>query len=79
MFKEFDPGSGRTLAARLTHASRTDGGDRFLRNDVARVSGGWVSNAWGTYLLEGNNSWKRLLIPHNVAWSHDRAKKDGLY
>src|SRR5690606_35496063 len=22
---EFDPGSGRTLAARLTHASRTDG------------------------------------------------------
>ena len=22
--KEFDPGSGRTLAARLTHASRTD-------------------------------------------------------
>ena len=22
-FKEFDPGSGRTLAARLTHASRT--------------------------------------------------------
>ena len=23
-FKEFDPGSGRTLAARLTHASRTE-------------------------------------------------------
>ena len=23
--KEFDPGSGRTLAARLTHASRTSG------------------------------------------------------
>ena len=22
--KEFDPGSGRTLAARLTHASRTE-------------------------------------------------------
>ena len=22
-YKEFDPGSGRTLAARLTHASRT--------------------------------------------------------
>ena len=22
--REFDPGSGRTLAARLTHASRTD-------------------------------------------------------
>ena len=24
IIKEFDPGSGRTLAARLTHASRTD-------------------------------------------------------
>ena len=23
LYKEFDPGSGRTLAARLTHASRT--------------------------------------------------------
>ena len=26
IIKEFDPGSGRTLAARLTHASRTSGG-----------------------------------------------------
>ena len=25
IIKEFDPGSGRTLAARLTHASRTSG------------------------------------------------------
>ena len=24
LHKEFDPGSGRTLAARLTHASRTE-------------------------------------------------------
>ena len=24
IYKEFDPGSGRTLAARLTHASRTE-------------------------------------------------------
>ena len=24
LYKEFDPGSGRTLAARLTHASRTE-------------------------------------------------------
>ena len=32
---EFDPGSGRTLAACLTHASRTN----------LRVSGGRVSNA----------------------------------
>ena len=27
---EFDPGSGRTLAACLTHASRTDGLDSLL-------------------------------------------------
>jgi len=25
-FSEFDPGSGQTLAVRLTHASRTGGG-----------------------------------------------------
>ena len=44
--REFDPGSGRTLAACLTHASRTDlvwsipsGRGRAL------VSGGRVSNA----------------------------------
>ena len=37
--REFDPGSGRTLAARLTHASRAEQGFRFL------LSGGRVSNA----------------------------------
>ena len=31
MFKEFDPGSGRTLAARLTHASRTSGDPSGLK------------------------------------------------
>ena len=30
---EFDPGSGRTLAACLTHASRTDDLVRIFRND----------------------------------------------
>ena len=32
-YEEFDPGSGRTLAARLTHASRTErfpSGDRLV-------------------------------------------------
>ena len=38
-FGEFDPGSGRTLAACLTHASRTE---NFLRNVL---SGERVSNA----------------------------------
>ena len=77
IFREFDPGSGRTLAACLTHASRTDEALRGL------VSGERVSNAWGTCLSEGDNSWKRLLIPHNVILGHplmtkDLSLKDGL-
>ena len=36
------------------------------------LSGGRVSNAWVTCLIEGDNSWKRLLIPHNMWLSHDR-------
>ena len=44
MFKEFDPGSGRTLAARLTHASRTKFGELILREAFFRLSGGRVSN-----------------------------------
>ena len=40
MFGEFDPGSGRTLAACLTHASRTE---RLLRG---YSSGERVSNTW---------------------------------
>ena len=31
--KEFDPGSGRTLAARLTHASRTERFNGFFRKE----------------------------------------------
>ena len=40
LFGEFDPGSGRTLAACLTHASRTESA---LRSDS---SGERVSNTW---------------------------------
>src|SRR5262245_58431569 len=40
LFGEFDPGSGRTLAACLTHASRTE---RLLRG---YSSGERVSNTW---------------------------------
>ena len=35
-----------------------------------KVSGGRVSNAWVTCLIQGDNSWKRLLIPHNTIVSH---------
>ena len=42
------------------------------RRELApEVSGGRVSNVWATCPSEGDNSWKRLLIPHNMWESHD--------
>jgi hypothetical protein len=46
---EFDPGSERTLAARLKHASRARTGGNF------GGSGGLVSNAWITCLEAGDS------------------------
>ena len=62
---EFDPGSGRTLAACLTHASRT-GSISLLR----RPSGKRVSNAWATYRKDGDNIPKGVLIPNVVQGTH---------
>ena len=58
---EFDPGSERTLAARLKHASRT--------NVHPRVggSGGRVSNTWVICPPVGNSTWKHVIIPHDTA------------
>ena len=42
--QEFDPGSGRTLAARLTHASRTEFWIGSFRMEETKLSGGRVSN-----------------------------------
>ena len=79
IYKEFDPGSGRTLAARLTHASRTEKATACW----SFLSGGWVSNTWATCLSERNNVWKRTLIPHNIRewhhfWIKDLSLRDGL-
>ena len=41
-----------------------------------KFSGGRVSNAWVTCLSQGDNVWKRTLIPHNTAESHGSAVKD---
>ena len=41
-------------------------------------SGGLVSNAWATCLLEGNNSEKSLLIPHMPWTSHDENGKGAI-
>ena len=73
---EFDPGSGWTLAACLTHASRTETlrcGD--FGQSLWCFSGGRVSNAWVTWPTLGDNSWKRLLIPHKRTVSHDTVWK----
>ena len=78
IFREFDPGSGRTLAACLTHASRTMKFWRRLRPTEGWISGGRVSNAWVTCLSEWNNIWKRMVIPHNVTEPHDSVTKGAI-
>ena len=68
---EFDPGSGWTLAACLTHASRTKHFIWFSSEmKILWLSGGRVSNAWITCLIQGDNSRKRLLIPHKRTVPH---------
>ena len=61
-YGEFDPGSERTLAAWIRHASRTRKGGQ-----LPEYSGELVSTKWVMCLLVGDNTWKQVLIPH-VAW-----------
>ena len=68
--REFDPGSGWTLAACLTHASRTGNFSLKLRQIWSVSSGGRVSNAWVTCLIQGDNNQKWLLIPHKRTGPH---------
>jgi hypothetical protein len=63
---EFDPGSGRTLAACLIHASRAGLFAGSLRAEGLEPSGGRVSNAWVTCPEVRDNSSKGLLIPYVV-------------
>src|ERR1044071_5932987 len=58
---EFDPGSGRTLAACFTHASRTE------RPACGYSSGERVSNTWVTCPHLWDNRWKRRLIPDTTS------------
>ena len=61
-FGEFDPGSGRTLAACLTHASRT-----MIRFRPG-ISGERVSNTWATCPPLWDNSGKPGLILDMTFW-----------
>ena len=58
-----------------THASRTRSEDGNLRAEDFISSGGRVSNAWVTCLIQGDNSWKRLLIPHKTTAPHGAGVK----
>ena len=69
---EFDPGSERTLAACLRHASRAE---RLLRE---YSSGARVSNTWAIYLRVWDNPGKLGLIPDETTASSGAAVKDGL-
>src|SRR5215813_6413322 len=60
-FGEFDPGSGRTLAACLTHASRTGTCFRVC------VSGERVSNTWVTCPVLWDKPGKLGLIPDRTS------------
>ncbi len=60
---EFDPGSGQTLAACITHASRTSVETHEWRTGEEHV---------GTCLVLGNTRGKLRLIPHEIA----QARKD---
>ena len=49
-----------------------------IRRRFIWLSGGRVSNVWATCLSEGDNSWKRLLIPHNVREGHPFCTKGAI-
>ena len=72
LYGEFDPGSGRTLAACLIHASRAT--KPVLVRGLAE-SGERVSNTWVTCPGLWDNNGKPLLIPDNPAASHGAAGK----
>ena len=69
----------RTNAGGVPNTCKSNGAKPF----GTLLSGERVSNAWGTCLSVGDNSWKRLLIPHNTFERHrlkvkDLLLKDGL-
>ena len=69
---EFDPGSERTLAACLRHASRT------VRHLRVYTSGARVSNAWVICPQVGDNFGKLELIPDESTRPSGLADKGGL-
>ena len=50
----------------------------FFRSQFLNLSGGRVSNTWAIYLLQGDNTGKLVLIPHNTALWHHRVVKGAI-
>ena len=64
--EEFDPGSGLTLAAGLTHASH----GRIFGSNIGDTTGARVSNAYVTNRSERDNPEKFGLIPRKARERH---------
>ncbi len=67
LYGEFDPGSGRTLAACLIHASRATKGEGVT---LPPESGERVSNTWVTCPGLWDNDGKPSLIPDDPCVPH---------
>ena len=64
----------RTNAGGVPNTCKSNG----ARDFGPLLSGERVSNAWATYLCEGDNTRKRVLIPHKTTLSHDRGVKGAI-
>ena len=71
LIEEFDPGSERTLAVCLIHASRAR-----KPGQLGEYSGGRVRNTWLTYPLVRDNPPKGGLIPDDGSVGHPVLLKD---
>ena len=72
LYGEFDPGSGRTLAACLIHASRATKPEWVT---TPAESGERVSNTWVTCPGHRDNHGKPWLIPNNPCSAHAQQGK----
>ena len=60
-------------AGGVLNTCKSNGDKRKLA--FSYLSGGRVSNAWVTYPVLGDSSWKRLIKPHKTAVPHGTTVK----
>ena len=66
----------RMNAGGVPNTCKSNGG-RLKPSDIC-PSGGRVSNAWTTYRMQGDTSWKQLLIPHMRTGPHGLVRKGAI-